>query len=613
MKIIHRIENKERSGEGEGKFILTNKKGSYLSLGKPQSDHDGWFTYDINTNNLVKILQSISIDGEPDTIINGLSWIERKTKTATERFFLTSNALIYEISDYTGPVTITLDCKRLYDDSTEKRIYSSENEKIGGENALHVHYTKYSGLTPQYTRHVFITTDADIKKKHDWHPKQMPYDARRGLQEERWVYTACEVDVTGSARIIFTTSADSEKARKKTEYVLENEEDILHANESYPRRFDPSDIERSVIAASIDSLITKLKDSRKGIFAGLPWFFQFWMRDEAIALGVIMQQKHYSLTKEILFRQVSILQEGNAHEGSTLRTADGPGLLAKRCKEFLEQLTKEKQLDHFFTKEELESLYGSFSQYADSLEQVHGLIRNDSKETWMDTGPDGDTRAGFRIEIQVLTAELFSLLQLLGKILKKKNDYEKREEELIATTRDWFYDRKGRLLDGFHDDGSPDTRVRPNIFLAWYFHPQLLSNEEWDKSFDTALKELWLDWGGLSSIAQSDLSFHEQYTGMRGASKDGRQDQNNWSYHHGDSWFYINNIAAMALFSINPHKYHDNIDKILEASRTDLFFQGYIGHSSEISDAKEQNPGGCFSQAWSITTLYELLELLHNS
>lgn len=613
MKIIHRIGNKEYSGEGEGKFLLTNKKGSYLALGKPESDHDGWFTYDAATENLVKTLDSISIQGEPDTITNGLSWVERKTKSATERFFLTSNALIYEISDYTGPVTVTLDCKRLYDESTEKRIYSSENKSAREENALHVHYTKYSGLTPQYTRHVLITTDADIKKKHLWRPKETPYDARRGLPGERWVYTACEVEVIGSARIILTTSADFEKAKKKTEYVLENEEEILHANEAYPRRFSPSDIERSVVIASIDSLITKLKDSRKGIFAGLPWFFQFWMRDEALALGAIIKQKHYSLAKEILQRQASAIREGSAHEKSTLRSADGPGLLAKRCKELLQQLTEEKQLDHFFTKEELDSLYNSFSEYADSLPYVHGLVQNQGKETWMDTAPDGDERSGSRIEIQCLTMELFSLLQLLGKILKRRNDYERREKELQATTKEWFYDRKGRLLDGFHDDGSPDTRTRPNVFLAWYFHPDLLSKEEWEKSFDTALEESWLDWGGLSSMAKSDPSFHERYTGMRGPSKDGRTDQNNWSYHHGDSWFFINNIAAMALFSINPHKYSDTIEKLLTASRNDLFFQGFIGHSSELSDAKEQKAGGCLSQAWSITTLYELLELLHNS
>ncbi len=597
MKIIHRIGNKERSGEGSGKFLLTNKKGSYLSFGKPESDHDGWFVYDAKTRNLFKILQSISLSQEADTIINGLSWVERKTKEVTEKFYLTSNALVYEISNYTGPVFIDLDCKRLYDDSTEKRIYSSEHEKIETENSLHVHYTKYSGLMPQYTRHLFITTQANIRKKHFWHPKKMPYDVKRGSQDERWIYNACEIDVENTARIIFTNSQDSEKARKKAEYIIENEEDILYANENYPNRFDSTDFERAVVVSSIDSLITKLKEKKKGMFAGLPWFFQFWMRDEAIALGAIIKLEYYSLAKEIIFRQLSEIKKGTAHEDSNLGSADGPGILAKRTYELLQKLKKQKKLDDFFSKNELETILNSFTNYYDSLPFENGFVKNSSKETWMDTEPFGDSRDGFRIEIQLLTIQIILLFDFLKKTLRKSS------KEFQTSIKEKFF-VKGKLLDGFYSDGRPDTRARPNIFLAWYYYPELLSQKEWEQSFDAVLPELWLEWGGLASISIHDELFQNFYTGMNGSS------EKNASYHHGDSWYFINNIVAMALYSINPDKYQEKIESILAASRKDLFFQGFIGHSSEVSSAAKQEPGGCFSQLWSITTFYELLELL---
>jgi glycogen debranching enzyme len=154
----------------------------------------------------------------------------------------------------------------------------------------------------------------------------------------------------------------------------------------------------------------------------------------------------------------------------------------------------------------------------------------------------------------------------------------------------------GALLDGLHPDGTPDMTVRPNLFLAWYAAPKLFGDEEWRSFFHAALPRLWLEWGGLASVAKDDPRYRARYTG-----------ENVASYHRGDSWYYINNLAAIAMRKVDPVGFKVPIAKIRAASMHDLLSMGFCGHVSEISSAASQEAAGCWSQAWSASTLLELL------
>ena len=81
----------------------------------------------------------------------------------------------------------------------------------------------------------------------------------------------------------------------------------------------------------------------------------------------------------------------------------------------------------------------------------------------------------------------------------------------------------------------------------------------------------------------------------------------NRSYHRGDSWYWMNAAAAIAMRRLDPVRYQEQIALITKACVDDLLFQGAVGHCSELSSAAEQAWGGCFSQAWSAALLYELL------
>jgi len=149
-------------------------------------------------------------------------------------------------------------------------------------------------------------------------------------------------------------------------------------------------------------------------------------------------------------------------------------------------------------------------------------------------------------------------------------------------------------------DGVGDNTIRPNIFIAAYVYPELLSKKEWITCFDHVLPKLWCDWGGLSTIDKSDKRFVGNHTG-----------EDPTSYHNGDSWFWINNIAAIVLHAFDKGRYKNYINHILDASTKDILQYETSGHASELSSADEFEPSGSPVQAWSAATYIELLHELH--
>jgi glycogen debranching enzyme len=196
--------------------------------------------------------------------------------------------------------------------------------------------------------------------------------------------------------------------------------------------------------------------------------------------------------------------------------------------------------------------------------------------------------------MQALQLAIYNLAHKITREAK----YKDMEKQLKNKVRFYFWN--GKMLA----DGKNDWAIRPDIFLTYYIYPALLKKSEWENCFETALKALWLDWGGLSTVDKNSPFYYAEHTG-----------ENPRSYHQGDSWFWINNIAAISMIRLNKKKYLSKIKKILEASTKDLLWYGAIGHSSELSSAEKFSPAGSISQAWSAATYIELVDLFntHNT
>jgi glycogen debranching enzyme len=208
-------------------------------------------------------------------------------------------------------------------------------------------------------------------------------------------------------------------------------------------------------------------------------------------------------------------------------------------------------------------------------------------------------RAGARIEIQALHLAIYSLGEDLTSMLEKENaDFTLLKERIKEKTKHLFF-TDGILCDGF-ENGNLDKTIRPNVFLAYYAYPNLFSKDEWKKIFNKTIEACWLDWGGFSTIDKSNYMFRNEHTGF-----------NNESYHRGDSWFFINNIAATCMLHLDKHYFFDYIKTIRRASVTEMIHRGFLGQCAEVSSAKELCSRGALAQAWSAGTLIELLSEYH--
>ncbi len=655
MRINHSFNELAIWGEADedAGFMLTNKSGSYLSLREnPSSRYEGLFLFD--GRNMYKTLENIHARGRGmlKQLQNNFYCVEREFSNARETFFMPKNfaSLIYEL-DREKEIEVTLDFKDSYDNSEFGRHYDIFWE----ESCLVVRFAKRtdkredstSGME-QYALYLAIKFggDGEAAKNgkiyagfNEWLQREYHFDEKRNSKpSSRYVFHA--FNLTG-AKFVFSMAAEKNKAIKEAEYLFANLEKIKETEKSefygafcsekiakiIRSRKIGSGAKLACISAlnSLNSLAVKCNNF--GILAGLPWFFQAWSRDEAVSLKALGAVDREFASSLVIDRLEKILADGRLpniyYSESGKANADAVGWLffrasdmckkAKHNLEILEQLKtgiskiKGRKIRHekiigvisrieknIVDSEKLNKhIAGSSSEMAKIIGAAtknymrNGLICANQKETWMDTEINGESRAGFNIEIQALT-----LAMLDYSYESTKNGYYKKlESELKSNVIRKFWN--GSILA----DNLENDAIRPNIFLAYYLYPQLLGDKDWERCFDNTLKALWLDFGGLSTIDKKSPLFVPIHTG-----------ENAQSYHHGDSWFWINNLAAIAMLRLNRKKYAYQINKILEASTSDILWKGIIGAHSELSSAGQLRAEGCLNQAWSNAMYVELAD-----
>ena len=582
-------------------FLLTNLNGDFFDLGSPNtSNYNGLFhkRQDAFYKALSDIaptapLRSLEIDG---------SCAVRVYDGAKQRFTLIDEGLIMESS---GDFIVTADCKRLYDESDQGRVYHVDIAGSAGVMTAVISYTKYSDASlaaPLYGIHIAIATDVQIAPSQRWRQVYYSYDIRRGTASTPWVHDALTLRGAGTTVICVAENADD--ALRRARALFASKDARLREHAAGRAAGTPTLPVRQQLAwRALDTLRT-----RTGIVAGLPWFFQEWSRDELIALGGLLASKEYRAVIPILDKWYSVVKPDGTlpamYPDKGLPSSDAPGWLGKRTRDLLLLLAQEN-MTSILPQSAIARWRDATGRIIDGYrsQMRGGLIWSGKNTTWMDTSSNDDGRAGACIEIQALFLALFDAHVHLCAMTRVQVDQARSRsarELLDAVHTRLFID--GRVLDGLHEDGSPDMIVRPNAFIAWYVAPRLFSHAEWRGIFGSLLPDLWLQWGGLSSIARGDPNYHPRYTGEDVA-----------SYHRGDSWYFVNNMAAMALHAIDPVRFGDYVGRIAAASMHDLLAHGYAGHASELSNAIDQEPAGCYAQAWSASTLLELLQSLDDN
>ncbi len=553
MKVKHLSgENKiERNSVSGSSFMLTNKEGDYFWSGlSPQSRYQGWFFS--RKEGLYRLIESFQVeqaDGISE-IINNFDYVETRRGNLRERFFLptSTHTLVYELNEERR-VNVFFDVRHSYSHSKEGG-YTFKKE---GEILI---LSFASGI------HVAVRAKEYDLRLENVH-RQYSYDKERtSLPYEKEVLLALSVY---GKRFLFSVAETAEEALREVKKIF--------------ARNSPSDNSDIYTICAKRSLSDLLVYNPPGVYAGLPWFFHFWPRDEAICLKALSQIEEEK-TKAIFHRLLST--EDYCGPGGTVH-ADLPGWLFKRAGDVF----------HIFSEDEKEKIRRSLKRFTEECLwsfTEKGFAVNNTNETWMDTLE----RRGARIEMQALRLNMYSLGVSLSKRFREKRFYSVMEKELKRNTRKIFFDGK-TLFDGYDSvKKTTDKTLRVNIFLSAYIYPQLLSKKEWMICFDEALPKLWLDWGGVATISKDNPLFCDRHSG-----------ENPKSYHNGDSWFYINNIVAIVLYRLDKKKYLPYIKKIMEASKEEMAWMGVVGRHGEVSSAKSLRSQGSPLQAWSAATYLE--------
>lgn len=547
MKVSHFLTTQEKIEKevDNASFLLSNKLGDYLWMnGEVKSRYEGWFCR--LEEKMYRFIESFEVEdgGSVLSVENFFNHITRKRSNVEEIFYLSesSHSFVYELNEKRN-VRIFFDVRESYS-SLPGKDYKLTTEK----DLLIIKFDSHFYLAIKSEKGIDIREKLQRHYLYDQERNSPPFtrDVYKGLllSGKRFVFA------------VGTSKKDAQKELKKISlkdsYKKEKGLDFLSARNA------------------LDSLLVL---NENGSYAGLPWFFHFWQRDEAISLKSIIGINK-NIGKEIFFR---LLKSGLKKGPGGVRNIDTIGWLVKRVEDVLPLIdVGEKEKIKREIKKYLEEFLWAFTE--------EGLFVNQPHETWMDSL----VRDGARIELQAMKLNMYKTLYELSDKKNERAFYKKLEIEMRSRVKKNFFDGVN-LYDGYYPrEGRLEKITRPNIFIAAYIYPDLLSKKEWTRCFNYALEKLWLPWGGISTLDKNDENFCDWHTG-----------ENSKSYHQGDSWFYLNNLAAIVLYRTDQKKFKKYIKKILEASKEEILFMGAVGCHAEVSSARELKSEGCSNQAWS--------------
>ncbi|MFZ0392185.1 MAG: amylo-alpha-1,6-glucosidase, partial [Calditrichia bacterium] len=358
---------------------------------------------------------------------------------------------------------------------------------------------------------------------------------------------------------------------------------------------------------SLDDLITEQRG--KGIWAGLPWFNNYWGRDSFISFsGALLCSGQFKEAREVLlsFSNFQNRQPESPFYGRIpnrvmineviYNTADGTPWFVKACEDYVNYSGDLRFREEMFPVLR-RAIEGAVRHHTDSL----GFLTHGPAETWMDAvGSDGpwSPRGNRAVEVQALWMEQLRISAEWAKQLgftSQAIEWRELEEKARRNFAGFFTDEKEGLIDHLNTDGSADEQIRPNQVLALTVPRKPLVPERRRRSvIRQVVEKLTYPWG-VGSLWQEDQNFHpfhhyEPYYVPDAA------------YHNGIVWTWLSGPVITALFPYNP----DLAYRLMQSEALQILKKDAIGSYSELLEAWPR-PGtrsplisGTVSQAWNL-------------
>ncbi|MGA7304186.1 MAG: amylo-alpha-1,6-glucosidase [Rhodothermales bacterium] len=378
--------------------------------------------------------------------------------------------------------------------------------------------------------------------------------------------------------------------------------------------------ESSFFASDVDSLTTAIRwiqltldelimhQTGYGIYAGLPWFNDYWGRDLFISLpGATLVSGEFEVAASIL-RSFARYQNTDARSPNYGRvpnrlrpddviynTTDGTPRFVIALFEYLKYSGDTDILEDLYPAVE-RSVDGPLRFWTDS----RGYLTHDDADTWMDAKLDGripwSPRGNRAVDIEALWYRQLICASKIARIVGRDTTARRWNavaDSLVRHFQADFLAPHGdpMLADRLTAHGSPDFTMRPNQLFALDLVQSDSVRMEITRHVWESLVYPW----GVASLSQADPNFHPYHEYWEYYPKDA-------AYHNGTVWLWNNGIAMQRMLEAHQTEaaYH-----LLAGMSHQALVTGAVGSLSENMDALPR-PGstyarrsGTFLQAWS--------------
>ncbi len=489
-------------------------------------------------------------------------------------------------------------------------------------------------FTPSSGNRLSVTiSSGDFVTEPEWqYNVPHPVEAERGLESQSDLfspgYFKCSLK-TGETTVLSAIVENAAGSQINT--VKDQPANIASDN------FTNAVSLKEVLQQSIHDFIVRRDDSST-VIAGYPWFLD-WGRDTLICLRGIIAAGQHSIARDILLQFAGFESKGTlpnmirGNDDSNRDTSDAPLWFFVAAGDLINTGAAADFLHASARGRTVSSIVASIVKHyiegtpnGIKMDKHSGLIFSPAHFTWMDTNhPAATPREGYPIEIQALW---HAALQLLAKELNEPRWAALAEQVRESIQRYFVLPGQQGLADCLHcAPGTPagealaDDACRSNQLLAVTLGA--IVDKKISAGILEACEELLVP-GAIRSLADRPVKnglpvyhdgrllndpFHPYWGHYRGDEDTRRKP----AYHNGTAWVWPFPSYCEAMFMTGGEELRQPALDILGSSTFQLN-AGCLGHLPEIVEGNSPHrQRGCGAQAWSVSEVFRVINLLDNS
>jgi hypothetical protein len=349
-----------------------------------------------------------------------------------------------------------------------------------------------------------------------------------------------------------------------------------------------------------------MKRGGNGIFAGLPWFAEYWGRDSFISFpGAILPGGRFREGRRILqtFADAQDADPDSINLGripnltspevTIYNSGDAPWWYIKALSDYLKASGDQEFVRSLFSVVRT-SVDGALTKRVDE----HGFVTHGESDTWMDAGGEANPRTprGNRaVEIQALWFEglncAIEMAELLG---ESASTWRKARAQLHSNFERFFWNESENCLyDFLNASGDPNDLPRPNQVFALSLPQTPLLSKSRQKNVLRYVLDKCMVKHGICSLSPESPNFHPLHVDW---SKYHFDD----AYHNGDVWIWLSGPVITAISKLGLKR---GIRQLLRVEMEDILNWGAVGTLAELkngADTGRENVAGTITQAWSL-------------